>query len=86
LVREQTELARRPVPRSVAEFFVLRNYRGKGVGRAGALRTFSSFPAGPWVVGQTPQNLPAQRFWRRVIAEATGGAVREREDGHRHLM
>lgn len=58
-------------PHFVAEFFVLRKWRRHGVGRAAATELFRRFP-GWWEVAQEPENLPAQRFWRQVIGEATG--------------
>lgn len=70
---------------SIAEFFVLRKYRRKGVGRITALYIFDQFP-GQWLVGQEQDNHPAQVFWRRIITEYTGGDFEERfsadEDWH----
>jgi nucleoside triphosphatase len=61
---------------SVAEFFVLRSYRRRGVGRAVAQRIFERFP-GRWQVKQHAANLPAQAFWRRVIGQYTQGRFKE---------
>jgi predicted acetyltransferase len=55
----------------MSEFFVVRGYRGQGVGRTAAKALFSKF-CGIWHVAQQPQNLPAQIFWRRVIGDYTG--------------
>jgi len=66
-----------PDLRSIAEFFVLRSFRGKGVGRDAAVRLFDRFP-GRWRVAQDAGNIPAQRFWRSVIGEYTGGSFTER--------
>lgn len=52
---------------SLAEFFVLRKFRGLGVGRAAAWLTFGLFP-GVWEVAQTRKNFPAQAFWRKTIS------------------
>ena len=60
------------------QFFVLRKYRGRGIGRRLARAAFAALP-GRWEVGQMPANLPAQAFWRRVIGEYTGGRYREHE-------
>jgi len=57
---------------SIAEFFVLRKYRHQGVGKVVAWRIFDRFP-GPWSVEQEPGNLPAQRFWNKIIGEYTSG-------------
>ena len=60
----------------LAEFFVMRAYRRKGVGRRAA-RTLFDRLGGAWEVGQIPANEPAQAFWRSVIAEYTGGEFEE---------
>jgi predicted acetyltransferase len=54
------------------QFFVLKKHRRAGVGAALALHVFRSHP-GLWEVGQMPANLPAQAFWRQVIAQVTSG-------------
>ncbi len=64
-----------------AEFFVMRAFRGAGVGTAAARAVFARLP-GDWLVHQVPVNLPAQAFWRSVIAELTGGNYREEVDEH----
>lgn len=60
----------------IAEFFVLKKYRRKQVGRQMAHQILDRFP-GRWRVAQTEENLPAQAFWRKVIADYTGGNYRE---------
>ena len=61
---------------SIAEFFLMRKYRRQGVGQTIAHRLFDVFP-GTWEVGQIAANLPAQAFWRAVIANYTGGRFEE---------
>ncbi len=61
----------------LAEFFVMRAYRRRGLGEAVARDVFDRFPGG-WQVLQMPQNTAAQRFWRRVIGGYTGGRFTER--------
>jgi predicted acetyltransferase len=56
----------------VAEFFILRKFRGKGVGKYVARWLFDRFP-GHWEVGQMLPNTPAIAFWDKVVAEYTGG-------------
>jgi phosphinothricin acetyltransferase len=51
----------------VAEFFVLRAFRGRGVGLAAAAALFARHP-GAWEVAVHPRNTPAQRFWQRALA------------------
>ena len=62
--------------RSICEFFVLRKYRRRGVGRQVACQVFDRMPA-RWEVRVIEQNAPAQAFWRSVIAEYTQGASQE---------
>jgi predicted acetyltransferase len=50
---------------SMAEFFILRKIRRRGIGRDVACRLFDQFP-GRWQVSQDPGNRPAQAFWRGV--------------------
>jgi predicted acetyltransferase len=58
-------------PADMAEFFVLRSYRRKGVGSAAAKVIFARYP-GEWTVREHPDNTAAQVFWRRVIGEFAG--------------
>lgn len=61
---------------SMAEFFIMRKYRGQGHGRTVAHALFDRFP-GQWQVRQVPRNLPAQTFWRKVISTYTNGDFEE---------
>ena len=60
----------------VGEFFILRKFRGKGIGKAIAHRLFDRFP-GMWEVRQMVEHKPAQAFWRRVIAAYAGDQYQE---------
>jgi predicted acetyltransferase len=60
----------------VAEFFVMRKFRRKGVGAAAAMQAFDLFPR-KWEVRQTAKNVAATAFWRRTIARYTGGHFEE---------
>ncbi len=55
-----------PVDHNMAEFFVLRKYRGLGVARAAAEFVFSDYP-GLWEVAVARKNLRAYAFWSGVI-------------------
>lgn len=72
LVRE-VEDSNTPVTHAITEFFVLRKFRRQGIGRKVARQIFDMFP-GQWSIYQEEENLPAQSFWRKVIAEYTQGA------------
>ncbi len=67
----------------MAEFFVMRKYRRKGVGVQIARAAFDRFP-GPWQVRVVQANLPAQPFWRRAIGEYTGGVFEEGQVNDEH--
>ncbi|MFH1676432.1 MAG: GNAT family N-acetyltransferase [bacterium] len=73
---------------TIAEFFVMRKYRRRGVGTEVAIRIFDRF-RGKWNVTQMSYNVPAQSFWRKVIRKYTGGEYMEREwemEGNRGLL
>lgn len=53
-------------PHDMAEFFILRKYRGRGVGVQAARSLFASFP-GDWQVRQLAANTPATAFWHVAI-------------------
>ena len=62
----------------LAEFFVARPYRRRGLGRQAAKATLQAFP-GRWSLAVVDRNEPAFAFWRAVVAELTGGAYAEIE-------
>jgi predicted acetyltransferase len=51
---------------NVAEFFVLRKFRGQGIGKTAARAMFNSSP-GSWEVAVASRNPAAKKFWKRVI-------------------
>lgn len=62
--------------RSLTEFFVLRKYRRRGVGQQAAIAVFKRLRA-RWEVHVVERNLPAQHFWRTVLAAHTRGQFQE---------
>lgn len=50
----------------MAEFFIMRKYRHKGIGEYVARFVFDQFP-GAWQVGEIYENTSAIAFWRKVI-------------------
>ncbi len=68
--------------RYVLEFFVVRGWRGQGIGKAMAHRMFDTY-AGYWEVVQIKQNKPAIAFWRRVIEAYIGDGFEETETHER---
>jgi predicted acetyltransferase len=52
--------------RNMAEFFIVRKHRARGVGRLAAEIIFSRQP-GLWEVAVSRKNTPAREFWRNTI-------------------
>ncbi len=50
----------------------MKKYRRLGVGKEASIKVFDMFPGG-WEISQWANNLPAQKFWKEVIAEYTKG-------------
>ena len=61
--------------RCFGEFFVMLKYRKMGVGKQVAMRLFDRH-RGPWEVCYWKNNVPAGRFWTKVVAEYTGNHYR----------
>jgi predicted acetyltransferase len=53
-------------PHDIAEFFVMRKYRRRGVGERAAAFLFGQFP-GRWTVRPQLTNPAATAFWRKAI-------------------
>lgn len=60
----------------IAEFFVMRKYRRRGVGALIARQLFDRF-RGRWEIAELAGNGEAQAFWRKTISEYTGGNFTE---------
>jgi predicted acetyltransferase len=65
---------------SMAEFFILKNYRRSGLGKSIAMKVFN-LHKGNWEVYQRDSNKPAQLFWKKVIEEYTNGRYKKRIEG-----
>jgi predicted acetyltransferase len=72
LVRDQRNPGETLATHHIAEFFIMRKFRRLQVGKRAAWAIFDRFP-GQWFVSEIEENLPAQAFWRQVIAEYTQG-------------
>jgi len=72
LVNEYCYVVKEHGTKSIAEFFVMRKYRRKGIGKAVAVQVFDRFP-GKWEVIQHGENEPSKIFWESVIREYTNG-------------
>ncbi|QCM10632.1 GNAT family N-acetyltransferase [Agrobacterium tumefaciens] len=58
-----------PADYSVAEFFIVRKYRGQGFGLIAAQRLFQQHP-GAWEVAVARKNVAALRFWQGAIRKS----------------
>lgn len=65
-------------PHDIAEFFVMRKYRHRGVGAEAAAHLFERFP-GSWTVRQQLSNPAATTFWRKAIPYPFHETVRNAE-------
>lgn len=84
LVRSYSQLTDDPAFHDILDFFIVRKYRGQGVGTTVARCIFDRF-AGKWEVREHTRNRAAQTFWRRVIADYTDGRYTELTwDDERH--
>ena len=63
-----------PARCEVGEFFVLRKFRGHGVGRKSAYFLFDAHP-GRWLVRMLDGNAGALGFWESVIGAYSGGCA-----------
>jgi predicted acetyltransferase len=66
----------------MAQFFIMKKYRGRGSGQLVAFHLFDLYP-GEWQVSEIAHNYPAQAFWRKIIGCYTEGQFEEEviEDG-----
>ena len=71
LVKRGSELTRDQTTWDMAEFFVLRAYRRRGIGAAIAHEIWRRFP-GKWEVRVMEANRSALQFWERAISQFTG--------------
>lgn len=58
----------------MAEFFILRGHRWRGIGTVVAHSVWDQFP-GRWQVRVMAQNVPALRFWEHAVTTYTGDSV-----------
>ncbi|SET71532.1 Predicted acetyltransferase [Oceanobacillus limi] len=61
----------------ISDFFMMRKYRRKGIGKQVAFLLFQQFAGSFWEVKQTISNKPAYEFWNRIIREYTGSNYTE---------
>lgn len=75
LVKTGSEASGHPAVWDMAEFFVIRGCRRRGIGTRVAHEVWRRLP-GPWEVRVMHANVAAQRFWEEAIATFVGQAIR----------
>jgi predicted acetyltransferase len=85
LVRRQAQHARAgKAGFMMAEFFVARAFRRRGIGLAAVRLIFDRY-AGSWHIMEYQRNQHATEFWRRAVRVYTGGKFQERvQNGEVH--
>lgn len=78
LVRRGSPAAADPSALDIAEFFVLRQFRAQGTGRAAAALLWQRMP-GSWTIRASTRNPNAIRFWRDVVGKFTHQRATESE-------
>lgn len=61
---------------NMAQFFILRKFKNKGVGKYVAFHCFDHYP-GIWEVMVLPGNSGAYQFWKTIISEYTKNNYQE---------
>lgn len=74
LVCQGSRLRADPRVWDMAEFFIARGYRKRGIGAAVAHETWRRFP-GPWEIRVLERNQAARAFWRAAIGAFTHARV-----------
>ncbi len=75
LVRQGSQISGDEDVWDMAEFFIIRKFRRRGVGTEAASLIWRRFP-GKWEVRVVESNLPAIRFWEHAIASFRGRPVK----------
>ena len=60
----------------MAEFFVLRGYRGRGIGRQAVAELLRRHP-GQWHIAVTRSHVRSESFWSRLLDDRPGLAARD---------
>ena len=81
LLKRGLDASGNPTVWDMAEFFVVRKYRRKGVGTQIAHQLWRRFP-GTWEVRVLQVNTSAQHFWSRAISQFLGETVHPVDTEH----
>lgn len=69
--KEFTKLSGAEQTNVISDFFIMRKFRRKGIGKEVAFYLFKKF-RGVWEIKQTLSNKAAAEFWRKIIEEYAG--------------
>lgn len=75
LVKKGSEISSNETIWDMAEFFVVRTYRRRGIGTDIAQEVWGRFP-GRWEIRVMESNQAGHQFWERAISTFVGEAVR----------
>ncbi|MFS0613405.1 GNAT family N-acetyltransferase [Lederbergia ruris] len=76
--KEFTKLSTAEKTNVISDFFIMRKYRRRGVGKKVAYSLFEQY-RGMWEVRQTIGNQAAQMFWKKIIHEYPDGHIHKEE-------
>jgi predicted acetyltransferase len=88
LIKKGSEVSGNENVWDLAEFFILRGFRRRGIGTLAAHQLWRQFP-GSWEVRVMQLNVAAQRFWTRVISGFVGEALHSvpfEKDGEKWML
>lgn len=85
LINNFSCLGRVDIEYTIAEFFVMKKWRRKGIGKAVAIELFKKH-SGKWEVSQERENIDAQVFWRSIINEYTKGNYEEQKTDEKFVQ
>jgi predicted acetyltransferase len=74
LVKRGSEVSDNDAVWDMAEFFVMRGFRGRGIGTQVAQEVWRQFPE-VWEVRVMQENVSAAHFWAGAISRFTGEAI-----------
>lgn len=74
--KEYTKFSAAEKTNVISDFFIMRKFRRKGVGKKVAHRVFQQFQ-GVWEIKQTDANIAATAFWKHVITAYTSDSIYE---------
>ena len=78
-----------PAGHCVAEFFIMRKYRRRGIGLSAAKSVFAMHP-GQWEISLVLTNQPSLKFWHKAVDEYTNGKYateyKEKKDRQKQIL